>query len=342
VNLNSIALRAKAPSKIIITGEHAVVYGMPAIVTAINRFAYAEIVSKPSRQVSLQLADLKERVSSTFSTLRELKMRLVDNYRLFMNGSLQISKVLQKPTDLFQFAVVCLFDMFQIPLQKGFHLNVRSEIPIGCGMGSSAATIVSTIQALALFLKLEIKPEWLYSLSVEAERLQHGFSSGVDAYVSLNGGCVRFQGAKATPISLPKSSFFLINTGRPESMTGECVSHVAKGFKTSAIWQEFGHLAVLFEEALKTANSAVLNHLIRANHALLVRIGVVPKKVQSFISELETLQIAAKTCGAGAVRGERGGVVMAIAEKAPYELCAKYGYEIIDASAELQGASLAV
>jgi mevalonate kinase len=340
--VNSASLKTKAPSKIIITGEHSVVYGMPAIVTAINRFAYAEIVPKPSRRVSLQLADLKERVSSTFSTLRQLKERLIENYRLCMNGSREISKVLQRPTDLFQFAMVCLFDMFQLPLQKGFHMRVHSEIPIGCGMGSSAATIVSVIKALSLFLKLEIKPEWLYKLSIEAERLQHGFSSGVDSYVCLNGGSVHFQKGTARSLVLPNFSFFLINTGKPEATTGECVMQVAKGFKTSSIWQEFGHIAKLLEEALGAANTSMLHYLVEANHKLLVQLGVVPNRVQSFISELSSEGIAAKICGAGAVRGNNGGVVMAFAKEPPIALCEKYGYQLILAQAEPQGAGLAL
>lgn len=338
----SSSLTTIAPAKIILTGEHSVVYGMPAIVTAVNRFAYAQIAPKASAGVSLTLADFKQRVSSTMDTLRQLKERLIDSYRLCLNGTLQIRQVLQRPAELFQFTMISLLDAFQMQLQKGFHLKIHSEIPIGCGMGSSAATIVSVIQALAHFLKLDIKPEWLYKLSIEAERLQHGFSSGIDSYISLHGGCARFQDGKAQAIGLPPFSFYLINTGQPASSTGECVMHVAKHFKTSSIWQEFGEIAALIEEALSQTTISCLQPLMQFNHRLLVQLGVVPQKVQAFISDLEQNGLAAKICGAGSIYGEGGGVVLALAQEPPLALCRQYGYELMQAEPEPRGARLAI
>lgn len=334
--------RALAPAKIILTGEHSVVYGQPAIVTAVNRFACAEILPGSSPTISFTLKDLKQKASCTIRALRIMKERLLESYHRCLKGQLSIREVLQKPSELFQFALISLIDTFQMEIQKGFHINLHSDIPIGCGMGSSAATLVSVIRALSSFLGLELKAEWLHKLSMEAERLQHGYSSGLDSYVSLNGGCVRFQKGKAEPLKIHKLSLSIVNTGKPLTSTGECVMHVANNFKTSEIWDEFGSIADRLAEALTCEDMFMLKQLIRENHRLLVALGVVPKKVQSFIDEVEKSGGASKICGAGAICGDRSGVLLVVSENAPHELATKYGYNLDTLEGESLGARLIV
>ncbi len=333
---------AQAPAKIILTGEHAVVYDQPAIVTAVNRFAYAEIVPGASTDICLSLNDLKHKASTTLRALRIMKERLLESYRLCLKGQLSIRDVLQKPSELFQFALISLIDTFQMEIQKGFHINLRSDIPIGCGMGSSAATVVSVIRALSSFLGLELKPEWLHKLSMEAERLQHGYASGVDSYVSLNGGCVRFQQGKAIPLDINNLSLYIVNTGKPKTTTGECVMQVASKFRESSIWNEFGGLAREIEKALTSENQYQLKELIRQNHLLLVRLGVVPERVQAFIGEVVANGGAGKICGAGAISGDTSGVLLVIADAPPNDIANKYGYTLIEAEGEKVGAKVIV
>jgi len=327
-----------APAKLILTGEHSVVYGQPAIACAVNRFAKAEILAGSSADISLTLGDLKQKASATIRTLRILRERLLESYRLCLKGELRIRDVLQKPSELFQFALISLIDTFQMEIQKGFHISLQSDIPIGCGMGSSAATVVSVIRALSSFLGLELKEEWLHKLSIEAERLQHGYSSGVDSYISLHGGCVRFQQGKAAPLQIKNLSLVVINTGKPKTTTGDCVMHVKKGFGTSKIWDEFGHIAKALEDALTTDDLLTLKTLIYENHRLLVALGVVPLKVQAFIQELQLLGGVAKICGAGAISGDTSGVLLALIDKPPVELVERYGYSLIEVEGEPRGA----
>ena len=126
---------AIAPAKIILSGEHSVVYGKQCLVTAVNRFAQAKIVPHLSSDICLTLFDFKQKASSTIKALSGLRDRLLESYRLCMKGTLSIREVLQKPSELFQFALISLIDTFQMELQKGFQVDVRSDIPIGCGMG---------------------------------------------------------------------------------------------------------------------------------------------------------------------------------------------------------------
>ena len=73
---------------------------------------------------------------------------------------------------------------------------------------------------------------------------------------------------------------------------------------------------------------AAFKTAINENHHLLCQIGVVPKKVQDFITDLQQNGFAAKTCGAGSVNGDYAGMVMIIGEESPQSICQKYQYNI--------------
>lgn len=331
---------AIAPAKIILTGEHSVVYGKPCIVTAVNRFAKTKIVPTLSSDICLTLFDFKQKASSTFKALSGLRDRLLESYRLCIKGELSIRQVLQKPAELFQFALISLFDTFQMEIQKGFNLDIRSDIPIGCGMGSSAATIVSVIGAVAKYLRIEVNMAWLHKLSMEVERMQHGFSSGVDSYVSLHGGCVRFQNGKVSHTKLGKFPFYIVNTGKPESSTGDCVMQVAKKFKTSSIWDEFEDVSSVLEKALLESDLFTVKECISYNQKLLEQIGTVPTKVSEFLKRLNVHGIAGKVCGAGAIFGDSAGILLTT-DKPPKELCTEFGYTILEIAPELSGVRFA-
>jgi mevalonate kinase len=131
---------------------------------------------------------------------------------------------------------------------------------------------------------------------------------------------------------------WLVNTGTPSTTTGEAVSAVAKAFGAGApIWEEFGKTAGRMEGALERNDGEGFRGAVRDNERLLEEIGVVPGKVAEFAREVEAAGGAAKVCGAGAVGGDGGGVVLATGEKSPAELCAKYGYELMTVRADPMG-----
>ncbi len=167
--------------------------------------------------------------------------------------------------------------------------------------------------------------------------MQHGRASGVDSYVSLHGGCVRFQGGEAQKVPLPRVPVFIVHTGVPETTTGECVSRVAREFEKSMIWDDFEEITRRVEQVLGRNDIGAIQAAIRENHRLLVRIGVVPERVQQFVADIERWGGSAKISGAGAIAGDKGGVVMVIAEKPPVELCTRYGYELVAVRGEPLG-----
>ncbi|MDF7826801.1 hypothetical protein P4B35_22430 [Pontiellaceae bacterium B12227] len=321
-------MKAVAPGKLILSGEHAVVYGKPAIAMAIDRSAVFEMKPQEGDQISFDLPGVENTKSHTVKALRDLKRRVENKYREFLKGEVGISYVLGAPADLFRFAFIHTLDGLHRKLDSGIVMKLRSSIPVGCGMGSSAATVLSEIRAMGHFLRVEFKPDWYYEYSLEAEKLQHGKPSGVDSYISLHGGCARFQNGQAASLSLPRAKMFMVQTGIPESTTGECVMNVEKNFANSSIWSEFEDVTNAFEHAIFANDQQKLNWLVRENNRLLTVLGVVPKTVQRFIADVEQWGGSAKICGAGAVTGENGGIVLVFADRQPTELCAKYGYMV--------------
>ena len=321
-------MKAIAPGKLILSGEHSVVYGKPAVAMAIDRSVTATIENSSDGQISFEMPGVSERDSFTVLALQDFKRRALHNYHLFLEGKLGIRDVLHKPVDLFKFGFITVLDGLHRSLDSGIVIKLKSSIPVGSGMGSSAASVLSELRALGHYLRVDFKPEWYYEFSLETEKLQHGHPSGVDSYISLYGGCAAFQNGTARSVPLPRMKMYLVETGVPEATTGECVVQVKEQFQNDMIWNDFETVTNEVEKAVRENNSALMRSLLRENHRLLCRIGVVPTKVQQFVADVETAGGAAKICGAGSVRGQNGGVVLVLADFMPVSLAEKYGYKV--------------
>ncbi len=321
-------MKAIAPGKLILSGEHSVVYGRPAVAMAIDRSVTATIEDSDDDRISFELPDIAERDSFTLLALHDFKRRAANNYRLFLDGELGIRDVLYKPVDLFKFGFITVLDGLHRQLDRGIVIKLKSNLPVGSGLGSSAAAVLSELRALGHYLRVDFKPDWYYEFSMEAEKLQHGHPSGVDSYISLYGGCAAFENGEAKSVPLPRMQMYLVETGTPDATTGECVVQVKERFEHDRIWNDFESVTREVETAVRENNAAVMRSLLRENHRLLCRIGVVPEKVKRFIDEVETAGGAAKICGAGSTRGQNGGVVLVLSDFMPAELAKKYSYTV--------------
>lgn len=331
---------AIAPGKLILSGEHAVVYGRPALAMAIDRCAQSVISPGKLDLISFNLLDLKECDSFTLRTLNEVRTRLARNYQLFLGGELGIRDVLHKPIELFEFAFITLLDGLHLKFGDGLDIATSSNIPMGCGMGSSAATVLSMLRAIGHYFRVEFRPDWVLKYSMEAEKLQHGFPSGVDSYISLHGGCALFRDGTAHSVPLPRLRLYLVNTGTPAATTGECVVSVKQKFANDPIWNDFEAVALEIEKSLRSNDRETFQRMISENQRLLDRIGVVPEKVRRFVADIEAREGVAKVCGAGSVLGDNGGMVLVIAETPPVELAKQYGYELLSVRGDPLGARI--
>jgi len=336
-------ITVRVPGKLILSGEYAVLYGQPALAMAVNRFA--EITLKMDsllrgndNDIRFFLPDLNHIASINLQLLRELKHRTQNKYAEFLSNECTIDDVLGKPFELSQYTFIHVLDELNVPLQHGLEITIHSNIPISSGMGSSAAVIVGIAFALANLLG---KLTNYLKLTRDIENLQHGHSSGLDLYVALNGGCVRFENGIGISRNIPEIPLYLINTGSATMTTGQCIGRVAKHFQNSnSLARDFGAVTNDFDRALQNNNLLEVQECIKANHRLLVSIGVVPERVQRLIHQIENLGAAGKICGAGSCEGDNAGVVLIASETDITSIVKKYGYQMFKIEGIARGAQI--
>jgi mevalonate kinase len=299
-----------APGKLILSGEHSVVYGNPALVMATNRYVTTTVQPQAASQITFHFPDLKGACNLTFEKLIQVKNRLRENYQRFIENHLNIGDVLQEPIELAQFVLSLLLEAAGITSLKRMNINIQSDIPMGCGMGSSAAAILSMLSAIAHYLQISLSPELFFNLAQTAENIQHGHSSGLDLLSSMRGGCLYVKKDTISPRTPPALPLYIMNTGQPQVTTGDCVATVAPYFNQTDIGNDFAAVTDAMDQAFQCNKMSDVITAIRENHKLLNTIGVVPLKEQQMIADIEQKGGAAKISGAGAVAGDKAGIVL--------------------------------
>lgn len=332
-------VHCRVPAKLILSGEHSAVYGQPALSAAIDLYGHALWRLSPSNnpQIEIHLADLSLHQAWSFQQAWQNAIDIESRYLAYQQSGLSIRQVCQTPFDLVH---LVLFHFEQTyGLQRGhWQLDYHSDIWQGRGLGSSAALIVSLLAGLFKAHGIE-DSDALFKLSRLVESRQHGQSSGLDPATIIQGGLMRFQSGQWQSLETANHQAWLIDTGMPESTTGECVDHVKKHYgNNAALWQKFGECTDAIHQAWCAADTSGLITAIRQNQNLLTQIQVVSPGVQAFIQQLESeTQGAAKICGAGSLVGDAGGVLMLVSQSSPQSLCERYGFPFQAIQTDPQG-----
>ncbi len=307
-------LKVKTPGKLILSGEHAVVHGYPALAVAVNRYTEVTVRWASPLHFSFNLAGIDFKRQITLHALRKLKNKLKKQYHQYKSGHISIREVLQKPFELSLYTFINIIDRLKNKLPMGIDIVTDSNIPMGCGMGSSAANVVSLIYSLTQFLDIEFSLDDYIHYGIESENLQHGRSSGLDVHTVYHGGCLRYEKGIYESRIVPEFPMQLVQTGEPLSSTGECVAETARYFKDGGLGSEFTAVTHALDDALQNGKMDRIKSCIQQNHKLLRTIGVVPNKINDFITHVENRGGAAKICGAGSIQGDQGGVVLIVSE----------------------------
>ncbi|MBV1787222.1 mevalonate kinase [Marinobacterium sp. D7] len=308
---------ACAPGKVILSGEHAVVYGAPALALAVDR--HMRVYFEPDRLPRLSWHAQERTHVLGLDKFAALRRRLDSHFESYLRGELSITQILKKPAELAFYAV----DMARMisgleSIPRG-SVRIDSDIPIGAGMGSSAALIAALLK---LFGHIDDLDQLIKQVH-HCERLQHGRGSLIDAATVCSGGLVRLRDGQISRLQLGErglgNGWYWVFTGTPAASTGACVERVRRGFATSSIWSEFADLTAEIELALCAGGSVTAQ--VRENHRLLTRIGVVPAPLLRFAEQVEQQGGAAKVSGAGSVSGDNGGLMLVwLPEGSPGEL----------------------
>ena len=217
----------KSPGKLIISGEHAVVYGNPALAVAIDRYVTTTLTAQDSPEITVHAPGIHPDATTAISleALTGLYEKLQAKHHKFLQGELRIDQVLNSPTELLLATLSASCRYFKRTLKKGLKLTIDSSLPIGCGLGSSAAAIHSVLEAITAYLGDEFQGQGQVELASELENLQHGRSSSLDVRVTHIKGGVLFTQGKIIKRVFRSLKLAIVNTRNPQSTTGECVEY---------------------------------------------------------------------------------------------------------------------
>ena len=282
----------KAPGKIILFGEHAVVFGRPAIalpVTKVNATAriFPDLEGQPGR-IRIKAEDI-----GLDATLGDLE----DHHPL--------AKVIQITLDA--------IDPRQIP---AFTLQINSNIPVAAGMGSSAAVSGAIIRALSSFLGKPLSPAAISELAYEIEKVHHGTPSGIDNNVIAHQKPVYFiRNEPIRFLEIEQPTHWVIADSGEKTPTRETVSavralHAAEPQRYDAFFDQIGVLTQKAKNALKTGNLSILGGLMDENQRLLEQIDVSSPRLEALVQAAR----AGGAVGAKLSGGGRGGNIIALAE----------------------------
>jgi len=291
-------VKASAPAKVILFGEHFVVYGEPAVVLAIDKRACASARLREDESIYVNSIELG--ASGFFSR---------EQFRAEQGGTESRTKL--EPVRSAVEQIIALSNK-----KVGISVEVHSSIPVAVGLGSSAAVATSTVAAVSRLLDLELSKEEIFQLAYEAERSVHGTPSGIDPAISTYGGALLFQRGKGfTPLHVEADIPLVVGNTGVERSTGELVASVHKRreqYPSAMDWivRAGGKTALNAVEALKTGDLVAVGELMNINHALLCAIGVSHESLEKLVHAARD----AGACGAKLTGGGGGGCMIALAD----------------------------
>ncbi|MEM1942838.1 MAG: mevalonate kinase [Candidatus Caldarchaeum sp.] len=283
---------ASAPGKVILFGEHFVVSGHPAVVTAINLRAKVEVI-------------------------REDDTTTIRSRQSWSSWSRKGEPIHPNPPKTSSFTPLYMMAskmMEDHGVSGCFRAEIHSDIPGGAGLGSSAAVSTALAKALSNLFELNLATHELVEYAMVAEKEYHGRPSGIDPHAAAYGGTLLYNGpGKFQPLQLSPSPDLLVVFTGLKRKTSDMVDEVVRLARGNP--REFGELSSLYREvfvrsveALKSNNLELLGRLMTINHFLLRTLGLSNEVVERCVEDLfKTGVYGAKLTGAGG-----GGSVVAV------------------------------
>jgi mevalonate kinase len=272
--------RGRAAGKIILLGEHAVVYGRPALAAGLAR----------GLEVEVRAAEGAARVES-------------EHAELLADG---------RPLRLVREAATALG-----LAPRGFTAEIRSALPPGAGLGSSAALAIAVLRALAEAAGRRLAAGDELALGRRLEAIFHGHPSGIDPAAAALGTCFRFvrgEPPTITPLRTARPLPLVVALGRGARSTGTAVIGLRARWEADRARHErlFDEIAAVVDAGAHAAECGDLRALGRAfdeNQALLAALGVSAPEVE----RVATAARVAGALGAKLTGGGAGGAVIALA-----------------------------
>ena len=284
-----------APGKVILLGEHAVVYGRPAIAVPVTQVqARVEVEDAPAgRGITVVAVDLEQ----------EFQVNCLET------GNRETVALARTVCDT--------LERLGKQVAPDLHITITSTVPIGRGFGSGAAVATALVRALATHLGGYLTAREVSDLVYQTEILHHGTPSGIDNSVIAFGKPLYFVRGQLDEIFWLGRPFWLVigDTGI-RSSTREVVATLRRRWEEDRATYEahftaIGSLVDQARQAMIEGDLAELGRLMDANQRELRAIGVSSAELERLIAAaLDAGALGAKLSGAG-----RGGNVIALAEE---------------------------
>jgi len=301
---------ASAPGKVYLFGEHAVVYGEPAVPCAIERRATVTVEAREDDRVRVHAEDLSLDGFTVEYNGSTGDRPDVDVDRSLVDAAMSyIDAAVEQARD----AVAERRDSADSGVEDtGFDIIVDSDIPLGAGLGSSAAVTVAGIDAATRELGVELTAREVADRAYRAEyEVQSGQASRADTFCSAVGGAVRVEGEDCRAIEAPDLPIVIGFDGGAGD-TGALVAGVRDlraeyDFAADTV-AAIGDLVRQGEAALEDADVDELGRLMDFNHGLLSAIGVSARSLDAMVwAARDAGALGAKLTGAGG-----GGCIVAL------------------------------
>lgn len=252
-------IKAFAPGKIILFGEHSVVHKKPAIAVAINRGVDVELTTREDNiiQINVPIINYSE------------KSELVDK-KLFFELDSQNKMI----TD-YIYEVIKLFEF-----DKGFNLTVDIKMYLGAGLGSSAAVTVSCMKALSLLAGRDMDKNTIAHEARNIEIKIQGAASPIDTSMSTYGGIIYIdENFELERINFDMDLPLVVSNCELVGNTGQLVESVRQKYVkypqiVGNIFNAMQEVAKGAKHALEEGNSELIGDYMNLNQGLLDSIGV--------------------------------------------------------------------
>ena len=289
------AARGEGAGKLILFGEHAVVWGAQAVATSLPRGA--EATATPRRQG----AEPGSRLSLYDASRRQL-------------AALKLPPQADEEAPTLERAVGAILDQFELT-SPGLDLEVTFHLPPGVNLGSSAAMAFALARAIAKSTGALNAPERVERAVLASEQIFHGDASGVDQAAASSHGVIAFRrGETSRTLPLGAPLHLVVCLAEPGAPTAEMVASVTA--RRAAFPEAFEPLRGLCEALSREAERALargdlerLGELMDMNHGALVTMGVSTAALDRACHRARALgALGAKLTGGGG-----GGCVVALA-----------------------------
>ncbi len=308
-------IRASVPAKVILFGEHFVVYGKRALAAAINRRLVVEASSVERSGYHVKIANIPTFGLEMDLVTGEEKARPYKDYDAAANAIAYVRE-----------SIRYLEEKYGIG-GEGVEIEIKSEIPLSAGLGSSAATCVATIAALKEYFGVNGDLDGIREDANRVERRVQGAASPIDTAISTYGGYVLVKSGEVKRLHLAELNLIVGCIGSiPLSMGMATKEFSEMGLKTKKIVEQVKERREVFKgiydaifdisdaitaqavTAIEESDFVKLGALMNINHGLLDAIGVVPRRLSELVKLSQELgALGAKVTGAGGL-DEMGGV----------------------------------